>query len=130
MFSAIKKLINLFRMILKKEEKYEKYTTTNNAVSSSIYFMSIFLLFNIVDRMKFFCIFSVKLCSFAILKAFLTKFWQLVFAVSNRQPNFLWFLSQKNDLLWVGSVTANLIRQFSNVSMLFFIYIVLLLLYF
>ena len=42
-------------------------------------------------------------------------FWQLVFIVSNSQPNLL---------LLVGSVTANLIWEFSNVSMLFFIYIV------
>ena len=36
--------------------------------------MLIFLLFNIDDRMKFICIFSVRICSFAIFKAFLTHF--------------------------------------------------------
>ena len=34
--------------------------------------------------MKFICIFSVRLWSFAILKPFLTQFWQFVFAASNR----------------------------------------------
>ena len=102
----------------KKKSTNEKYT-----VSSSIYFMSIFLLF------KFFCISLVKLCSFTILKAFLTQFWQLVFVVSNSQPNFLWVLWQNDNLLWVGFVTVNLIREFSNVPMLFFVYIVSLLLF-
>ena len=49
-------------MILKKEERYE--WKVHHYRQCNIYFMSIFLLFNIVDRMKFICIFSVKLCSF------------------------------------------------------------------
>ena len=40
LFSAIEKLINLFRM---KNSTHEKYTTTDNAISSSIYFTSIYL---------------------------------------------------------------------------------------
>ena len=74
-----------------------------------------------VDRMKFICILSVKLFSFAVLKALLTQFWQLVFAVSNRQPNFLWY---KYDLLRVDSFTENLIWEFSNLPSVFFVYTV------
>ena len=45
-------------MILKKEESTnERNTTASNALSRSMYFMLIFLIFNIVDRMKFICIF-------------------------------------------------------------------------
>ena len=108
----------------------EQYTITVNAISSSIHFLSIFLRINIVNRIKLNCLFSVKLCSFAILKAFLTQFWQLVLPVSNRQPNSLWLLWQKDDQLRVGSITANLIWEFSNESMLLFVCIVFLLLYF
>ena len=123
LFSAIEKLLNLFRMNLKKEKQYEWKVHHYNVISSiSVYLcFELFLLFNIVDRKKIICIFSVKLCSFAILKVFLTQFWQLVFAVSNRLLNVLWYLWQKDDLLWVGSVTANLIREFSNIPMLVFI---------
>ena len=96
-------------------------------ISSSIYFMStFFLLFHIVDGWNLFVFFLVKLCSFAILKAFLTIG---IFCIKPpaKPPVIPW---QKDDLLWIGSVTANLIWEFSNVPMLFFIYIVLLLLYF
>ena len=37
------------------------HTITDNDTSSRIYFMSIFLLFNIVDKMKFICVLSVRL---------------------------------------------------------------------
>ena len=72
--------------------------------------------------MKCMCFFSVKLSSFAILKSFLTQFSQLVFAVWNSQPDFLWFLWQIDDLLRVGYIKANLMQEFSNVPVLFFIY--------
>ena len=36
------------------------------------------------------------------------------------QLNFLWFFWQKDDLLWVASVIANLIWNFSNTTILFF----------
>ena len=40
--------MNLFRMVLKKEKSTnEKYTTTDNAISSSIHFISIFLYIDI-----------------------------------------------------------------------------------
>ena len=42
------------------------YTTIVNAISSSIYYISIVLIFNIVDGMKFIGIFSIRLCSFTI----------------------------------------------------------------
>ena len=90
LLSAIEKLINLFKMILKKEKEVRmKGIPLQTMLLVAAFTLCLFLLFNIVDIMKFICIFSVKLCSFAILKAFLTQFWQLVFAVSNRQPNFL-----------------------------------------
>ena len=106
-------------MILRKEKcTNDKYTTTSNDISSSIKFMKVLLLFNIVDRIKLICISSNKICSFPISKAFLTQFWQLIFGVSNRLLNFLLFLWHKDNLLWVGSLTANLVREFSNVPVL------------
>ena len=66
---------------------------------SSYYFKSVFLLFNNHFRIKFTCIFiSVRLSSFTILKAFLTHFWQLVFAVTSSDFS-LWLAKEKLSLL-------------------------------
>ena len=65
---------------------------------SSYYFKSVFRLFNDHFRIKFTCIFISVRLSFTILKAFLTHFWQLVFAVTSSDFS-LWLAKEKLSLL-------------------------------
>ena len=93
-----------------------KHTTTENVKSSSFYFLSIFLLFNTVHRMNFICIFLARLCSFTILKVFLTHFfdnWYLLYQI----------VSQTScDSFDKRMITANLIWQ-SQIYLCYFLFI-------
>ena len=93
-----------------------KHTTTENVKSSSFYFLSIFLLFNTVHRMNFICIFLARLCSFTILKVFLTHFfdnWYLLYQI----------ISQTScDSFDKRMITANLIWQL-QIYLCYFLFI-------